>query len=324
MKKILIVRAPFREVFMPEIRTLFGNQYEIDELLDKPQKLQKSVVQKLFHKFINLYYIHVLKKRSYYIELNEKRKLAHFNTCLQKIEGKKYDHILCFRGDHVPTKALQKLRMQTTNLINYQFDGAKMCPKIWDKKIFFDKIYSFEKDDIKNYPELNLQFATNFYFAPITSNQSTPDFDFFYVGVGLDYRIEILNKLVHILPEHTHKYIVSSTQIVNAPLKRGNINYIENLNYVSQAKCLIDIKLPVHNGLSFRIFESLIFEKKIITDNASVKEYDFYHPHNILVVDYNCISKEEIQDFLNKDYYKIDEKVRNYYSLKEWLIRILK
>lgn len=323
-QKILIVRAPFREVFMPEIRKHFGNQYEIDELLNIPQKQYNSKALKLYHKFINLYFIHILKKRNYYFLLSEKRKIAHFEKCLKKIEGKKYDHFLCFRGDRVPTKALKKLREQTSNLINYQFDGAKMCPKIWDKKIYFDTIYSFEKDDIKNYPELNLQFTTNFYFDSIKNQSSVPEFDFFYIGVGLDYRIKILNKLAKILPEYSHNYIVSSTLTIEPPLKKGELNYIENLNNVSNANCLIDIKLPVHNGLSFRIFESLIFEKKLITDNNTVKEYDFYHPNNILVVDYNHISKKEIEEFLNKKYYKIDENVKKYYSLKEWLLQKLR
>lgn len=63
---------------------------------------------------------------------------------------------------------------------------------------------------------------------------------------------------------------------------------------MKKSKTLIDFKRDEHDGLSLRFFEAM--HRKIITDNFSVKNYDFYHPNNIFVTNY--VNLEGLVDFL--------------------------
>lgn len=56
--------------------------------------------------------------------------------------------------------------------------------------------------------------------------------------------------------------------------------------------------------------------KKLITTNPHVKEYDFYQPENILIVDrYNPVITKE---FLNVPWKDISEEIYKKYSISSW------
>ena len=78
----------------------------------------------------------------------------------------------------------------------------------------------------------------------------------------------------------------------------------------------MDFKLG-HNGLSFRFFEALKYEKKIITDNFSVKEYDFYNPNNIFILHKDNL--ENLETFLHSDYQKLPPELVEKYSFSSWI-----
>ncbi|MDO4763924.1 MAG: hypothetical protein Q4A00_06030 [Flavobacteriaceae bacterium] len=97
---------------------------------------------------------------------------------------------------------------------------------------------------------------------------------------------------------------------------------MENIKMTLSSKVIIDIKLPYHSGLSFRFFESLGYNKKLITNNTSVKEYDFYHPNNIFITDYENF--EGLEEFLNQPYVNICEEIKTKYKFENWIKNILK
>ena len=60
----------------------------------------------------------------------------------------------------------------------------------------------------------------------------------------------------------------------------------------------------------------------IITDNFSVKEYDFYNPNNIFVIE--DVDNITIPlDFFKTDYQEIDIKLREKYHIKNWIHNII-
>jgi len=73
-------------------------------------------------------------------------------------------------------------------------------------------------------------------------------------------------------------------------------------------------------GLSFRVFEAMALEKKIITDNEKIKNYDFYNPNNILVLnkDFSNITKE----FFETPYQALPEEIYKKYTLEKWVERV--
>ena len=87
--------------------------------------------------------------------------------------------------------------------------------------------------------------------------------------------------------------------------------------YLQASQVLLDISRKGQKGLSFRVFESAGLEKKLITTNADIKNYDFYNPNNILVIDEK---KPNITlDFFSSEYEKIPESIFKKYTLEQWI-----
>lgn len=324
LKNILIVNPLFGDLFINSSREILKDQFVVDEFFI-PGKAKKKSYSKLFHKIINILNIQLLKKRDYYQRLHKKGQDKYYSLCLKNIKNKKYDKILFCRGDRIPDFVLQQLYTQGKQLINYQCDGVEMCPDIFSKSRFFSSIFSFDKEDIIKYPELKLRFITNFYLENYNEIIDV-EHDLYYIGVGLQERIEVLENLKKDLPRRNMLLMVGGKQNHDRPssiIYTDGISYKENLNNVVKSKCLIDIKINVHNGLSFRFFEALYYQKKIITNNSDVINYEFYHPDNIMVVDYNDIDAKKISAFLDTDYIQIDQLIVQRYSFKVWLKRIL-
>lgn len=210
MKKLLIVNPIFEETFIYETEKALKEDYEISSFFIT-NKSFNPLISKYFYKVINLFYINILGKRNYYQILEQKRKTKFYLKCLRKIKNKKYDKILFCRGDLLPEFVLKKLSEKSLELITYQCDGTAKCPKIFYKKKYFTKIFSFEKKDIINFPELNFKFITNFYFEINNDNEySNKKIDFYYIGVGLMERIEIIKKFDFMFSEYHNVFILTS------------------------------------------------------------------------------------------------------------------
>ena len=258
-----------------------------------------------------------------YDEYHQKMDIKRLKNIIKK--HPKIDYILFFCVDIYSKKAIQLCRKISKQMISYQFDGTALRPKILDYQPFFDKIFTFDKNDQLKYHFLPL---TNCWF-PNPHINTQADTDIFYVGTGTPDRIKCATKI----SEYANKKHLKLNLILGIPnhvsiQNKGGIKFIhdgisfeENWQNLMQSKAVLDLKLPHHDGLSFRFFEAIYYKKKIITDNVNVKNYDFYHPDNIFITDYENFSG--LKEFLDKPYYEIDEKIVNKYGVENWLKYVL-
>ncbi|SMB90481.1 hypothetical protein SAMN05660772_01528 [Pasteurella testudinis DSM 23072] len=98
-------------------------------------------------------------------------------------------------------------------------------------------------------------------------------------------------------------------------------SFHDNLLEARQSKVLLDFVINAHHGLSFRAFEALGHDKKLITTNGDIIDYDFYHPNNIFILNENNI--DELPDFLAKPFYNIEQKIKEKYSFGNWIKYVL-
>src|SRR5690606_40375642 len=84
------------------------------------------------------------------------------------------------------------------------------------------------------------------------------------------------------------------------------LSYEKNLQDVFKANILIDIQNPVHQGLSFRIFEGIGYNKKVITTNSNVVNYDFYQPENFLI--WKGQNVQELAEFIATPYKSLEDR----------------
>ena len=90
---------------------------------------------------------------------------------------------------------------------------------------------------------------------------------------------------------------------------------------VREKAVVVDFLNNVHQGLSFRAFDALCFNKKLITNNQTISNYDFYHPNNIFI--WNGKNAAELMSFLTLPYVPVADEIKEKYSFTGWLKQIL-
>ena len=68
------------------------------------------------------------------------------------------------------------------------------------------------------------------------------------------------------------------------------LSYKKNLQYVSRTKCIVELLQPNARSATFRMWEAIVFNKKLLTNNPEAASSPFYHPAYVSVFD----KKEDI------------------------------
>jgi len=240
------------------------------------------------------------------------------------------DHILVLNADTFDHSTLEYMKKYTNRFITFLYDNLDRCP-VQDKLHFFDKIYSFDDKDIEKH---GFERLTNYNYLPFLSQEKqNPSEDALYITSYDKKRIKQLDILSQKFEELRLKfdlYVIGKKSWKNQLMKpfsknkivftRKRINH-ENLpEFYKRTKVILDLMRENQYGLSFRVFEAMALEKKIITDNEKIKNYDFYNPNNILVLnkDFSNITKE----FFETPYQSLPEGIYKKYTLEKWVERV--
>lgn len=239
------------------------------------------------------------------------------------------DYSLTIRADLFDKEVLKKIILKSKYNVAYQWDGISRFPEVKNIISLFDKFYVFDQNDLN----LNFKtyFTTNFYFDCYENDFKSviPKFDAFYIG-SYDIRIKKLIQICELLYSNG---LNINVVLLSRPKKKlakypfityinKPISYYENLLMVNNSKMIIDIHHEnLHDGLSFRPFEALGFEKKIITSNKNIKTYDFCDNNNVHIITNN---KKDFNVFLKQNYEFVNIDLKYKYSFSNWINNILK
>lgn len=244
------------------------------------------------------------------------------------------DKILILNPHTLDYETIEQIKSYTPHLISYLYDNLERFP-VEDKLELFDKIYSFEDKDVKKY---GFEKITNYnYLSEQPLQCDTIENDLFYITSYDKRRIKLLRKLASRLStlKIKSKIIVVGKQVWKEKIKKFLSNrlhgryiqlrktpiYIDEvLAEYKKNKVILDLMRDGQEGLSFRIFEAMAFEKKIITDNPSILNYDFYDPQNILYIDNDLEILNE--SFFHTPYKKIPIELFKKYTLDNWLEKV--
>ena len=290
-------------------------------LITTTGKKLKFAYRNTFHRIQNFFSKLILnknQKKLFYNKVIGER----LETIFKELQG--FDDVFILRPDLIK-KHLPFIKKHSKRMIAYFWDSFARIPEGRDTIQYFDKFFSFEPKNVKDH---NLLFLPNFYPSDLAANKdSEPQFDLSYVA-SADDRLptleRILDSLIH-LHLKTNINIVATETIANKHEK--SIRWFtdvfprtETIRIMNDSRVLLDIAQPKQEGLSFRIFEAMRLEKKIITTNRSVVTYDFYDPKNIFV--WENESKIPARDFFTAPYSPLPAEVFNKYSLQKWISKI--
>ncbi|MDN3725013.1 hypothetical protein QRD02_11505 [Aequorivita sp. SDUM287046] len=238
------------------------------------------------------------------------------------------DRILIINPEIITIATHKKIKNFTNSYIAYLYDSSKRRPiaHLLEANIF-DTVFSFDPEDVETY---NLKPLTNYiYFHkhPLTPMGET-EYDCFTISY-LDERLETMNRIAAILKGkqlNSHFIVVGKNEpagihpdIIFTEERQNQEQVHEN---IKKSIAVLDLLRDDQAGLSFRIFEAMGFQKKIITSNEYVKEFDFYNPENILVI--NPEKPEIPTSFFESPYVPIPQEIYRKYTLEGWVEQVFR
>lgn len=264
-----------------------------------------------------------LGKKHYKQILNFNQSKDRLLTELQKVD--KADYILIIRPEVYPLEFLKALKKKGKKMVGYQWNGLNRFPRTYEYISLFDRFFVFDGKDLEVPAVLP---TTNFYFTTIEKASPSDRTDVYYAGSFYRNRIADLCDLISKCRElgltvHCHLFSKKKKRFLPCHLSttKESLSFEQNIQFTYNTDLLLDLKVSEHEGLSFRVLDSVGFDKKLITTNHRVRDYDFFQPNNMLV--WTGQSKEELAAFINKPYVIIPEIIKQKYSFKNWIQYVL-
>lgn len=235
------------------------------------------------------------------------------------------DCILVIRPDLLDFETHKTIKQYTNQYIAYLYDSTKRFPVGHLLDGLFDKIYSFDENDVRDYGFLHL---TNYIYLPkkeIVANAIYKQQVFIVISV--DERLKTLNNIALMLMNSniSFRFIVKANRkpaVLHESIEftTKEIWHNQLTGLLDDSEVFLDLIRHDHNGLSFRVFEAMAYQKKLITTNASIKNYDFYNPQNIAVIDAHNVHIDP--SFFTGSYVPLSEEIYNKYTVNAWVSRV--
>ena len=257
-----------------------------------------------------------------------------FEQCMEDLGRGNYSTILVIQGEGITANTLRRFRKAypRARLVFYTWDSIENKPFSKRNLPLYDHCATFDPLDAKKY---GIYFRPLFYtngFDQPTDPAYTYDLSF--IGTVHSDRYRIVRALLEQLPSDTRTFVYLYLQ---APwmydlrrlftntvdgAKREDFNFAPLSKEVVQAtffgsRAVIDIEHVNQHGATMRTMEALGSKRKMVTTNVTLRDYDFYNPLNIQIIDRNapCLKKE----FLRTPYQAVPEEIRRKYSISQWI-----
>lgn len=262
----------------------------------------------------------------------------YYNSILEETKSVKFDFLFIIKGESTPSFFLEKFKAKNikAEFIFYSYDSLKNNSNAKFNFKYFDKIFSFDKQDVESHS--SLKFRPLFFLDEYVKKVDVENvYDISFIGTAHSDRYNLVKNIVQAfklsypnLGSYIFFYCQSKwyyrfrkvfdndfrnvliTDLSFTPLKLEEVSQV-----FAKSKCIIDIQHPNQTGLTMRTIEALGAGKKLITTNREISKYDFYDSRNILIVDRK--SPKIPFAFLSTDYVDIDYEILRKYTLKSWV-----
>lgn len=252
-------------------------------------------------------------------------KHIHYNdVILKELEDfQKIDISIYIKADFLSPKTIEAINKKSEKSVLIISDSINRYPKTKNILSLFDQVFSFEKKDCEKY---NLIFKTNFIYK--YAENSTAEFKYKVFNISsLDNRFPVFQKIAKYLHELNIKYkiIIFTSKKKDDPyleFSKTTLSIAENNALLAESEIMLDVHRSKQQGLSFRVFESLGLQKKLITTNTDIVYYDFYNPVNIHVIE-DVENLSIPNSFFETDYAKIPEEILKKYLIENWVDELI-
>ena len=273
-------------------------------------------------------------KRSLY----QKKIDAYYKKILTQIESIKFDFLFVNRGEVITAEFLTRFRelQPQCELIFFTWDSFTNHTHPTTILKFFHKRFTFDLEDAVQY---NIGFRPLFFLDRYKEIKESATqnykYDLLFLGTAHSDRYLISSKISEWcekkgLKTFTFYYMHSKAvylyqKTFDKSFKKFDVKKLsfkslstgEIVDLYKNSNTILDINHPGQKGLTMRTLEAIGAGKKIITTNAEIKKYPFYHQDLFYIIDRNNINLKE--SFFKNKPIAIDEELYIKCSIEGWL-----
>lgn len=162
----------------------------------------------------------------------------------------------------------------------------------------FDLIISYDKGEANKY---------NMYFHPtpmsavnVEMDESIKESDIYFCGYAKS-RFPIIHDLYIKFTQlglkcdfHLMKFPSSEPRIEGICYENQDFTYEQNIQHVLKSRCILEIMQDGADGFTPRVWESIIYDKHLITNNCRLKDSEYFNPNYM-----HDINNIDISSFIN-------------------------
>ena len=259
------------------------------------------------------------------------------NELLRELNGKNYDYIAFIACESFTADFVLKLKSKFKNakVILYLWDSLENKKGLAKNLEYFDVIKSFDKNDCERYP--NFLFRPLFFVDEYSGNQNNDENKYIAAFVGTIHcdRYNFFNEISEKIPGINYSYFYCPSKLLffirkivdrdfrQVPYREVHFAALTSVEVSSiylASKIVVDVNHVKQVGLTMRTFETMAMNRKLITTNKAIVEYDFYSPKNVCVVDRdNVVISEE---FFSSEFVPVPDEILHKYSIEGWLLDV--
>ena len=174
--------------------------------------------------------------------------------------------------------------------------------KLWDRVVTFDpkdaEYYGFTYKGFCCYSKQSIKLS------------NIPEYDVYFTGTTKGNRSKMINETYQYFSSCGLKCMYDVQLRDKSVGKSPGINYIKRwikyediLIKLANSKCVLEIVQSNQNGPSLRYFESIFYNKKLITNNNRIVNYPYYNPQWMKIIekpediDVEWVKNSEIVDY---------------------------
>ena len=247
-----------------------------------------------------------------------------------------FDIVFIIKGDMVTKETIKLIREKNPNsqLVLYLYDPVVYVKGILEKTKLYDRVISFEPKDCEKY---------GFEFRPLfcdikeksESIETKEHYDICFYGTMYGDRFDIVYQIKQLSKEQCFsfysfcflrgKFMAVYYWVRNGAFRKLGLQSVsfkpkstaEIADIINSSSIILDANDVLQEGLTLRTLETLVSGKRMITTNKAIKDYDFYNPNNICIVDRKniCIP----QSFLNGFYEPVPAEILKKYTAEGWI-----
>lgn len=268
--------------------------------------------------------------------------LDYYKKVMDSVAEIDFDYVFVLKAESYTPKiaSFVKSRCPNSVFIRYFWDSVENYKDVDKGAVYFDKIFTFDSNDSIKYGYTFLPLFYTRLYEDIAKADVSQIYDLMFAGTIHSDRYTFISSIASqvkqmggtcyswfFLPSKILYYKMKAQDKKMRKAKMSEFSFVpmsrsKLMDCYSRSRIQLDIQHPKQTGLTMRTIEALGAKKKLVTTNHLVKNYDFYRPENILVVDReNPVIDAE---FLKSQWKEIPDDVYEKYSLRSWLNTIFK